>query len=235
MRTITMHAMPHGKAAMRAPCLAFAQLRIKQTHTPCAGVSMAGFDWQCSVCSFQCRAGAAKAWRLALSGEAHGGGGPRALQGKAWGYAGGSITRGRAGSSRGTHGHKGGWAWGGACRMGGGALREACEVDRNAGSGGAHPTGKGRAPRAGPRENSDSRMLRTCTKNCPKPKTARGGVRTRIAAGPCQSLFQLRYNSNCAFTLVFCITLHHGFHCVPSWSYAKFTCTINCHIDLASL
>ena len=26
-----------------------------------------------------------------------------------------------------------------------------------------------------------------------------------------------------------------GFHCVPSWSYAKFTCTINCHIDLASL
>ena len=35
--------------------------------------------------------------------------------------------------------------------MGGGALREACEVDRNAGSGGAHPTGKGRAPRAGPR------------------------------------------------------------------------------------
>ena len=100
MRTITMHAMPHGKAAMRAPCLAFAQLRIKQTHTPCAGVSMAGFDWQCSVCSFQCRAGAAKAWRLALSGEAHGGGGPRALQGKAWGYAGGSITRGRAGSSR---------------------------------------------------------------------------------------------------------------------------------------
>ena len=128
-----------------------------------------------------------------------------------------------------------GWAWGGACRMGGGALREACEVDRNAGSGGAHPTGKGRAPRAGPRENSDSRMLRTCTKNCPKPKTARGGVRTRIAAGPCQPLFQLRYNSNCAFTLVFCITLHHGFHCVPSWSYAKFTCTINCHIDLASL
>ena len=106
MRTITMHAMPHGKAAMRAPCLAFAQLRIKQTHTPCAGVSMAGFDWQCSVCGLQCRAGAARAWRLTLSGEAHGGGGPRAWQGKAWGYAGGSMTRGRE-----LEGHT--WAQGG--------------------------------------------------------------------------------------------------------------------------
>ena len=96
-------------------------------------------------------------------------------------------------------------------------------------------TQRERGARRGWGQNSDSRMLRTCTKKCPTTKTARGGVRTRIAAGPCQSLFQLRYNSNCAFRPVFCISLHHGFHCVPSWSYAKFTCTINCHIDLASL
>jgi len=178
MRTITMHAMPHGKAAMRAPCLAFAQLRIKQTHTPCAGVSMAGFDWQCSVCGLPCRAGAAKAWRLALSGEAHGGGGPRAWQGKAWGYAGGSTARGReleghtwAQGTKGTRGdgHGEGHAgWGEGHCGGHGRWMEMRDPELEGRTG----TQRERGARRGRGQNSDSRMLRTCTKlsnnkNCP--------------------------------------------------------------------
>ena len=67
--------------------------------------------------------------------------------------------------------------------MGGGALRGAWEVDGNGGSGGAHPTGKGRAPRAGPGQNSDSRMLRTCTKNCPKQKLPVAGSERGLPLG----------------------------------------------------
>ena len=91
MRTITMHAMPHGKAAI-AWHLHNCELNKRTLHAR-------GFPWPVLIgnvpFAVQCRAGAAKAWRLALSGEAHGGGGPRARQGKARGYAGGSITRGR--------------------------------------------------------------------------------------------------------------------------------------------
>ena len=67
----------------------------------------------------------------------------------------------------------------------------------------------------GPGQNSDSRMLRTCTKHCPKTKTARGGVRTRIATGPREPLLQLRYKSNCAFRPCFVFVSNSRFSLRP--------------------
>ena len=233
--------MPHGKAAMRAPCLAFAQLRIKQTHTPCAGVSMAGFDWQCSVCGLPCRAGAAKAWRLALSGEAHGGGGPRAWQGKAWGYAGGGMTRGRE-----LEGHtwaQGGMGMGRGMQDGGrgiaGGMGAGWKWGIRSSRGAPVPNGKGARAAGGGKTVTAVCCAPAQNPGCPTTKTARGGVRTKVATGRRQPPLHLRYKSNCHLLCfqsgVLYLFRTAGFHCVPSWSYAKFTCTINCHIDLASL